>query len=167
MAVIDIRMKNHPRDCHNYLDSCIFTKHEHDEHVSRILALNRSGEVAFVLPKSVKDEVDHDRTPLEAKNKANEILLLTFPVRPSADEERKKRAVYTILIGNAVNKEKHKPDASHVLEAAIHHGYFITNDPRILRKRKQLKDACGVRIVSPVEWLALFDSPSLPATILP
>jgi hypothetical protein len=167
MTVIDIRRKTHPRDCHNYLDSCIFIEHDIDEDINRILALNRSGEVVFVLPKSVKDEVDHDRTPPEARNKADEILLFTLPVRPSAAEERKKELVYAILIGNAVNKEKHKPDASHVLEAGIHHGYFITNDPRILKKRERLKAACGVRIVNPAEWLALFDKPAMPAATQP
>jgi hypothetical protein len=167
MAVLDIRRKTHPRDCRNYLDSCIFVKHDHDREVNRILALNRSGDVCFVLAKSVKNEVDHERTPSEAKNKAKEVLLFTFPVRPSADEERKREQVYAILIGNATDKEKHKPDASHVLEAGVHYGYFITTEPRILKKREQLKAACGVSIVKPVEWLALFDKPTLPAATLP
>jgi hypothetical protein len=165
MTALDLRRKTHPRDCHNYLDSNLFDRHD-DNDANRILAMRESGVVSFVIAKSVKDEVDHPNTPPKAKAKASG-MLFTFPVRPSADEDRKKERVYAILIGNAINTEKHKPDANHVLEAGIHHGYFITIDDRILKKRGQLEAACGVRIVTPTEWLAFFDKPTLSAVTEP
>lgn len=159
MRIFDLRRNNHPRYSHNYLDSCVFRKDDNDKNITRILALIESRTVDFVLPQTVKDEVNHNHTPREAKDKAKEVLLSTFPVQPSAKEKKTKERVHTILIDNAINEKKHKSDADHVLEAGIHHGYFITTDHRILKKREQLKAACGVRIVTPGEWLELYDRP--------
>jgi hypothetical protein len=155
MTVIDLRRRTHPRNCHNYLDSCLFDRDD-DNDANRVLALRNSGMVSFVIAKSVKDEVDHPNTPPEAKAKASG-MLFTFPVRPSADEERKRLLVEKIIIGNG-KPATYLPDASHVLEAGLHHGYFITNDDRILGKKGKLKEACGVRIVSPIEWLTLYEA---------
>lgn len=88
MAFVDLRRKTHPSDCHNYLDSCLFERHD-DNDAARLLALHTSGAVFFVIAKSVKDEVAHPNTPPEAKAKASG-MLFTFPVHPSAAEERKR-----------------------------------------------------------------------------
>jgi hypothetical protein len=155
-TVFDLRRKIHPLDCHNYLDANLFDQYEHTV-ANQLLALHNSGLVSFVIAKSVKDEVDNNRTPPEAKAKADG-MLFTLPVRPAPEEERKRVQVEAILKGNSPS-DKHLADATHVLEAGIHHGYFITNELRILKKREQLKAACGVKVVSPVEWLALYESP--------
>ncbi|MCL6484017.1 MAG: hypothetical protein I4O49_07505 [Janthinobacterium lividum] len=154
--VIDLRRK--PGDMRNtvhYLDNCMFVAHDNDPDRNRILALHKAREAVFAMPESVKDEVDDPGTPMPARAKANE-MLFTFPVRPSTDEERKKVLVEAILKGLS-KSDKHLPDAKHVLEAGMHHGYFITTDDRINNRKDELKEACGVRVVRPAEWLVLWD----------
>lgn len=157
MTVIDLRKRrNDLRNTLNYLDSCMFTKDNQDSDKDRILALFESGVATFAIPRSVKDEVDHPNTPLAAKNKADG-MFFTFSVIPSPDEQRKKELVYAILIGNAINPIKHRADANHILEAGIHHGYFITTEIRILNRKNELQVACGVRVISPADWLIIWD----------
>ncbi|WP_147330386.1 MULTISPECIES: hypothetical protein [unclassified Duganella] len=155
--VFDLRRKQGGmRNTVHYLDNCMFVAHDNDPDINRILALHEAREAVFVMPRSVKNEVDNPRTPEPARNKASG-MLFTFPVNPSKDEERKRRMVDEILIGKSKG-DKHVADAAHVLEAGIHHGYFITSDGRVNDKKDQLKAACGVRIVRPAEWLALWDA---------
>ncbi|WP_182155926.1 hypothetical protein [Rugamonas apoptosis] len=83
-------------------------------------------------------------------------MLFTFPINPSTDEERKRVLVEEIIIGNG-NRDKYLADATHVVEAGARHGYFITTDGRINDKRDELKEVCGVRVITPAEWLSLWD----------
>lgn len=154
--VHDLRRKHDDkRNTVHYLDNCMFIQHENDPDRNRILALRKAGEAVFVLPKSVKEEVDAPGTPVPARDKASG-MLFTYPVTPSKDEERKRVRVEEIIIGNG-KRDKYLADATHVVEAGAHHGYFITTDDRINDKKDKLKETCGVRVVRPAEWLTLWD----------
>ena len=154
--VYDLRRKHGDmRNTVHYLDNCMFVPHENDPDRNRILALHKTGEALFVLSKSVKKEVDDPGTPVPARDKASG-MLFTYPVAPSKDEERKRVLVEEIIIGNG-KRDKYLADATHAVEAGAHHGYFITTDDRINDKKDKLKEACGVMVVRPAEWLTLWD----------
>lgn len=153
------RTQRDMRNTVHYLDNCMFVEHDNDPDRNRILALHKADEAVFVLPKSVKDEVNHPSTPVPARDKASG-MLFTFPLNPSKDEERKRALVEEIIIGNG-KRDKYLADAAHVAEAGARSGYFITTDDRINNKKAELKDACGVRVVRPHEWLALWGQATL------
>lgn len=125
-----------------------------DALVDRLTALVDAGRVNVVVTGSVRQEVQHPRTPRAIREAA---LPLSSGVRKglSAAQHISRIRVRAILRGNA-RPGKHEADAEHLSEAAeLGCSHFITHDGRILRKRDDLH-ACfdgALRIMGLAEFL--------------
>ncbi|MES2104642.1 MAG: hypothetical protein V4634_11520 [Pseudomonadota bacterium] len=156
MTVVYIRRNPlDPRKTINYLDSCAFNPHAGEiEAARKMLALHHSNQVIIAIPKSVKTELDCAGTPTEIRELSGGMFWAFAPSLTPAEQIKKER-VYSIVIGNG-KPENFEADASHVFEVGRRRGYFITVDGRLLDKRAALKEACGVVILTPTEWLTIF-----------
>jgi hypothetical protein len=83
-------------------------------------------------------------------------MVFTLDTNLTPDERRRKRTLHKILTGNGT-PEKYEADAAHVFEAGKYGRYFITVDNRILAHRDELEAAGGAIVVTPTEWLAVYD----------
>jgi hypothetical protein len=146
-----------PHYCNNFIDAHVLdrTGTPEDELVEQILSLAMDGKFTLLLPYSVKAEIEHPNTPGEVKRRALE-LIYTEPVTLTAPELETHRKVRELLRGYA-KPGKHDQDAFHIVESAKYGGgYFITNDQRILKKQPELTRLVGIAIVTPSEFLDLY-----------
>jgi hypothetical protein len=149
-----------PRICNIHLDANAVDRDggARDSLVDRLLGLRQAGEINFVVPGSVRGEVQHPNTPGDVKSA---ILpeIFSLPVGRTAGEEDTLRTVLSLLQGNAV-PGKHDADARHLCEAGKYGGgYFITHDGRMLKKRDELRPLLGpaLCIVTLSEFLDIYD----------
>lgn len=149
-----------PRICNIHLDANALdrTGGARDALVERVLALRESEEINFVVPESVRAEVNDPRTPTNVQNVVlPEIYSLTVSRTP--DEQVIFGQIRAILMGNA-KPGKHDADANHLFEASKYGGgYFITHDRRMLKKRDDLRSLIGpaLAIVTLEEFLKVYD----------
>jgi len=146
-----------PRRANNCLDSCAFDPKYSPEHeaAKRIRSLGHEGIVQLNLAHSNQKEVDHPNTPECVKREATG-MIYTIPTGLVPDEVTRKAKIHEILTGNG-KPEKYAADAAHVFEAGKYGGYFVTTDQRILDKRAELNQICTATILTPTEWLKIFD----------
>ena len=131
---------------------------ERDALVDRFNAAVKSRTVTVVVAAGVRDEVQHPRTPSDAKDA---VLPQVFNLRPRLNgaQQEQRRQVAIILQGNA-KPGIHAADASHISEAAeTGCAYFITEDKRILGKRTELRPVLPptLAIVTLLEFFDAFD----------
>ncbi len=150
-----------PRICNITLDANAVDRDggPRDGLVDRLLGLRQTGKINFVVPGSVRTEVQHPRTPHDVKS-AVLPEIFSLPVGRTAAEHETLRRVRALLQGNAA-PGKHDDDAFHVCEAAqkCGGGYFITHDGRMLKKRDDLRSILGpaLCIVTLTEFLDIYD----------
>jgi hypothetical protein len=119
-----------------------------------------------VVAGGVRQEAQHPRTPGHVKEV---VLPQIFNLRPglNTEQEAARRAVYALLQGNA-QPGRHAADASHLSEAAeTGCAYFITEDKRILGKRRELAEILSpsLSIVTLAEFMEIFDGYEAPRRI--
>jgi predicted nucleic acid-binding protein len=155
-----MRGVRHPRGCNVVLDANAVDRDggPGDALVDRLLGLREAGEINFLVPGSVRTEVQHPNTPHDVKNLvAREIF--SWPVGRTAAEHDTLRKVRARLQGNAA-PGRHDADAHHLCEASKYRaGYFITHDRRMLNKRDELRPLLGpaLCIVTLAEFLDICD----------
>ena len=149
-----------PRRCNISLDANALDRHDADRSrlVDRLLQLRHDGHLNFVIPGSVRGEIEHPNTPAAVKSA---ILpeVYSLNVGKTGGELTQLAKVAAILRGEA-KSDKHKTDAHHLFEAAKYGGgYFVTEDGRILARRKELQMVLGpaLRIVTLREFLDEYD----------
>jgi hypothetical protein len=125
--------------------------------VDRLLGLYEAEKVRLIVPKGVRIEFQHGRTPGHVKD-VGLSQIFTLPVGLNEEEQRKRREVELELQGNA-RPGKHAPDADHLFEAAKHCAYFITHDQRILDRAGKLRDVLppSLTVLTLAEFLQIFD----------
>ena len=102
---------------------------ERDALVDRFNAAVKSKTVTVIVAAGVRDEVQHPRTPSDAKDAVLPQIYNLQPRLNTAQLEQR-RQVAIILQGDA-KPGKHAADASHISEAAeTGCAYFITEDKR-------------------------------------
>jgi hypothetical protein len=149
-----------PRRCNISCDANALDRDgtTNDQLVERFLKLVESGVINVVVAGGVRDEIQHRQTPWNIKAAFPPRI---FNLRPglNSSQQAERARVRTILQGNA-NPGTHAADASHLSEAAeTGCCYFISNDKRILKKRKELRSALPptLRIVTMREFLEILD----------
>ncbi len=147
-----------PRKNINYFDSCAFNPQVAELEASRkILGLYASGIIIVAVTESVRIELARSRTPAEVHGSASGMFVAFAPSLTPA-EEQTRAEVHRIMTGNAASPEKHASDAEHVFEAGRRKGYFITAEHRIyIHKRDELQTASGAMIVSPTQWMEIYN----------
>jgi predicted nucleic acid-binding protein len=159
-----------PRFGNNFIDANVLDRGsaEHDAAVERLLALVEDGELTLLLPYSVKEEIEHPRTPAEVKRRAAR-LVYSMPVQLTAPELATHEGIRALIRGNA-QSDRHAPDAFHLVEASKYGGrHFISNDGRFLRRAPEIWSALQIRVLSPIEFIAEYytDVPSALAATAP
>jgi predicted nucleic acid-binding protein len=153
VAVLD------PRICNITLDAnAVDRTPQTTALVDRLLSLRDSEEINFVVPGSVRHQVEHPHTPGHVKDTMLP-MIFSLPVEQTAPERETFRKVHALLKGNATSN-KHDADARHLCEAAKYGGgYFITHDNRLLKKRGALRAHLGpaLCIVTLTEFLNAYD----------
>jgi hypothetical protein len=125
--------------------------------VTRLLALFDAGKINLIVPKGVRKEIEHPRTPVE-KKETGLSKIFTLPVELNSEEQELHRRITEELRGNA-QPGRHDADADHLFEAAKYSGYFITHDQRILDKSSKLRGLLppSLNVMTLVEFLEIFD----------
>ncbi len=146
-----------PRRTNNFLDSCAFDPKYAPEHeaAQKIRILSNEEKIQLLLAHSNQKEIDHPNTPVDVKQEAAG-MIYTIETSLTSDEIARKAQIHLVLTGNG-SPEKYASDALHVFEAGKYHGYFITTDHRILNKRGELQSVSAATIVTPSEWLRVFN----------
>jgi hypothetical protein len=147
-----------PRRANSFLDSCAFDPKYAPEHQAAqdIKVIGDRGEVGLLLTHSNQKELEHPNTPEDVKRAAR-AMIFTVETDLTPVEQRRRTAIHRVLTGNG-KPEKYEADARHVFEAGKYCGYFITTDQRILDKRGDLSGVCAATIVTPSEWLAIYQA---------
>jgi hypothetical protein len=131
---------------------------DRDRLVGRFCQLTAARVLNIVVAGGVREEVQHPRTPANVKAS---VLPQIFNLRPglNTSQRSQRRTVLEIIQGNA-RPGKHTADASHLSEAAeTGCAYFITEDRRILNKRRALRSVLppSLTIVTLDEFFVIFD----------
>jgi hypothetical protein len=128
-----------------------------DRLVDRLLPLGASRVINLVVPKGVRVEMQHPRTPAHVQGPGL-AQIYTIEVGLNSEEQRRKQIITAELQGNA-KPGRHKADADHLFEAAKYGGFFITHDERILTKAGRLRDVLppSLTVVTLAGFLAIFD----------
>jgi hypothetical protein len=157
-----------PRICNIGHDANVFDRDgtARDALVERFEHLCSAGTLTLVVAGGVRQEAQHPRTPGHVKEV---VLPQIFNLRPglNTEQEAARRAVYALLQGNA-QPGRHAADASHLSEAAeTGCAYFITEDKRILGKRRELAEILSpsLSIVTLAEFMEIFDGYEAPRRI--
>lgn len=147
-----------PRLMNNFIDSCAFDPKcsPEDTASNEIFELYNSESIILIISHSVMKEIDHPNTPIWVKKEAQNVLF-SYAVPLNEEQKNTKEEIFRILTGNGTS-DKMKQDAEHVYHAAYSHGYFITTDNRILKRRNDIQKICNVSIFKPSEWLQLYSS---------
>jgi hypothetical protein len=155
----NMRRPLYPRICPVAIDANALDRDgsARDDLVDRLLGLSSAGTINLIVPKRVREEIQHPRTPAHVQEAALS-RLFTIPVGLNSDEQRRKRVIEQELQGNA-RPGKHMADADHLFEAAKYGGYFITHDQRILTKAGRLGEVLppSLTVVTLEEFLVIFD----------
>lgn len=156
-------MTSHPLDpriCNIGLDANALDRDgtARDCLVRRFCTLSAARKLTVVVAAGVRREVENPRTPSPVRDA---VLPQIFNLRPGLNTSQlsDRRRVRAILEGNA-RPGKHAADASHLSEAAeTGCGYFITQDQRILNKRRELARVLppSLTIVALTEFFDIFD----------
>lgn len=156
MKRIPFRRLIDPRRANNFLDTCAFDPKysPEDRAAHRIRALHQSGEIHLILAHSNQKEVAHPNTPMDVKAEAVG-MIYTLETGLTRHEIEQRGRIHAILTGNG-KPENYAADAAHVFEASKYGAHFITTDARILKKREELGGICAAIVVSPSEWLKIF-----------
>jgi hypothetical protein len=138
-----------------FLDSCAFDPkyHPEDKASMELYKLYDQGELVLHIAHSTQKEIEHPNTPAWIKREAN-TFIFTCKVQNVEEEMRRKEAILKILAGNG-NPDSMRSDAEHVFEASKYGPYFVTTDARILKKRAELQQLCGVIILRPAEIMEI------------
>jgi len=125
--------------------------------MNRLLALADDGEIQLIVPRGVRQEIFHPRTPVAVRD-AVLPRIFTLTTGLTDNEFCVRREIRLALQGNA-KPGAHDADADHLAEAAKYGGYFITNDERILRKSGELASLLPptLTVVTLVGFLAIYD----------
>jgi hypothetical protein len=148
-----------PRKCPVAIDANALDRDGsvYDALVDRLLALSSARTVNLIVPKRVREEIQHPHTPAQVQDAALP-QLFTIAVGLNSEEQRRKRIIEQELRGNA-EPGKHEADADHLFEAAKYCGYFITHDRRILTRAGRLRDVLppSLTVVTLDDFIAIFD----------
>lgn len=146
----------------NFVDSCAFDpKYDpEDKAAIEIFRLYEENELSLIIAHSTQKEIDHTNTPSWVKKEAGG-LIYTLDVSLTSQEKTLLHNVENILAGNG-NRETIIQDARHIFEAQKYGAYFVTADNRLLRKRREIQELCGVTILLPSEFLTIVRSHSNP-----
>lgn len=146
-----------PRRANNFLDTCAFDPKyaPEGECAQQIRVLGNEAKVHLTLAHSIQKEIAHPNTPAEVKRHA---AALNFSIKTdlTPKEVNRLNRIHAILTGCG-KPEKYEADSVHVFEAGKYGGYFVTTDRRILDKRAELNQTSGARILTPCEWLAVYE----------
>ena len=125
--------------------------------IDRLWELHQANEINLIVPKGVRAEFLHPRTPKNVKELGLQ-QIYTLQVELTADEIRQLREIELELQGNA-RPGKHAADAGHLFEAAKYCSYFITHDDRILDRAGKLRSILppSLAIVSLLGFINIFD----------
>ncbi|WP_425038112.1 hypothetical protein [Primorskyibacter sp. S187A] len=119
----------------NVLD---FVSAERKNAVLKLVVLYESEEVEVILPKGVREELEHPNVPVSVKVLLPDVY--TVEVELSVREQQQRSLVVSALQGNA-KPGKHLADADHVFEAIKYQvDYFVTYDHRILDRSADIKE---------------------------
>jgi hypothetical protein len=141
-----------------FLDSCAFDPKYHPED-SASLELHKmyeQGELVLHIAHSNQKEIEHPNTPTWVKREANKFIF-TYEVHLELNEIRKKESILQVLAGDG-NPENMRADAEHIFEASKYGTYFVTTDKRILKKKDELYDVCGIMVLKPSEIMDIIQS---------
>jgi hypothetical protein len=149
-----------PRICNIHLDANAVDRDggPRDSLVDRMLGLRQAGKINFVVPGSVRGEVQHPNTPHGVRSTMLPEIF-SLPVGRTTGEHDTLRKVRALLQGNAT-PGRHDADGLHLCEATKYGGgYFITHDARMLKKRDELRPLLGPElcIVTLTEFLDIYD----------
>ena len=155
-----VRRALDPRICNVAIDANSLDRPDsmRAEAVDRLIALYQSERIRLIVPKGVREEFQHARTPSHVKA-AGLPQIFTLQVGLTAEELRTRREIELELQGNA-RPETHAADADHLFESAKYCAYFITHDQRILDKAGKLRDTLppSLTVVTLVDFLEIFDA---------
>jgi len=129
-----------------------------DALIDRLLALQHRGQISITLPRGVREEALHTRTPRYVRD---EIFskIFTIPRGLTEQELQQRRRIEAVLQSNSM-PGKHRADAADLFEAAkCGGGYFVTNDSRVLNKAGELAAVLPptLKIVTLEQLLEMFD----------
>lgn len=148
-----------PRICSVAIDANALNRDgsAYDELVHRLLGLSAAGTIRLLVPKRVREEILHPRTPSYIQEAALP-QIFSYRVGLNAEEQRRHRIITQELQGNA-KPGTHEADADHLFEAAKYSGYFITHDDRILTRAGRLGEVLppSLTVVTLAGFLAIFD----------
>lgn len=155
------RHQLNPRNCNIALDANAMDRDgtNRDALVDRMTALIATRELNIVMAGGVRSEVQHPNTPQDVQQT---VLPQIFNLRAGLNggQSAERARVANILRGNAA-ANKHAADASHLSEAAeTGCAFFVTEDKRILAKRKDLYSALPrtLMIATLAELFAVYDA---------
>ncbi|MCH8322534.1 MAG: type II toxin-antitoxin system VapC family toxin [Proteobacteria bacterium] len=115
----------------------------------------KSSDIDFMLPYSVKAEIEHPNTPSYIRDRAANFLY-TVPVNLVGHEREFLAKITKIIQGNA-KSGRHERDAYHLFECDKYGGgYFLTQDSRLLRKADEIGGSGLIEllVISPRDFLA-------------
>lgn len=97
-----------PFYCNNFVDANILNAvaDGENEAVNDIIKLARNGDISFLLPYSVQDEIENPSTPPHVKKAAAEFVF-SVPVTLTHEEQRRYRELVSEAKGDA--KAKNRP----------------------------------------------------------
>jgi len=114
-----------------------------------------SSNIDFMLPHSVKAEIEHPNTPNHIRSRASNFIY-TVPVVLVDPERETLRRIKDIIHGNA-KSGRHERDAFHLFECDKYGGgHFLTQDSRLLKKGDELNESglISLLVISPRDFLA-------------
>jgi len=151
------RRRPDPRYTNSFLDSCAFDPKyaPEDSAAQEIRRIADAGGISVLLAHSNQKEIEHPNTPEDVKREAR-AMIYTIKTNLTPREKTQMADIHRVLTGNG-NPDKYEADATHVFEAGKYIGYFITTDRRILEKSEELKRVCPAMIVTPSEWLRIYN----------
>ncbi len=140
-----------PKITNVFLDSCAFDpKYQpEDSASSELYQMYERAELILHIAHSNQKEIEHPNTPQWVKKEAN-TFIFTRKVQLTLQEKQRKNAILKVLAGKG-KLERMRADAEHIFEASKYGSYFVTTDSRILKKKDELHQICGVTILKPSE----------------
>ncbi len=125
--------------------------------VDRLVTLYELRKINLIVPKGVRVEFQHIRTPSHVKE-VGLSPIFTLSTGLNQKEKQDREAIELELQGNA-KSGKHKSDADHLFEAGKYCAYFITHDKRILNKVGKLSNVLppSLTVVTLADFLKIFD----------
>lgn len=125
--------------------------------VDRLCELHQANRFNLIVPKGVRAEFLHPKTPDDVKALGLPHLY-SIEVELTPHETRMRQDIERELQGNA-RPGKHTADADHLFESSKYCSYFITHDERIINRSGDLRSILvpSLSIVTLIEFLVIFD----------